>query len=414
MFRDLLARDEDAVERFLSTLHDLPFADELDRALEERGSSLPTLVSARRTEPILRALLDAGGLGYAELPKALIPFHRYQGRSRTPLEEQLRETARLAGDRMTLCATVAPQARARFESTLQELLPRLRDELGIALRVELSEQSPSTDTLAVDLEGRPARDAEGRLLLRPGGHGALLRNLADLDAELVVIKNIDNVLPGPDQEESVEVERLLFGELLRLEERQHELQRRLARAHAATAADVAAARQLLAAELGRGRADELDGAPILFELLHRPLRVCAVVRNTGEPGGGPFWVRDRKGRVTPQIVESSQIDHADQEQAELARNATHFNPVLLVASLRDFRGAAYDLARFVDEETAFVTHKSADGKEIVALERPGLWNGSMAGWCTRFVEVLGCTFAPVKTVFDLLRDAHRGGARSGG
>lgn len=412
MFQALLARDGGAVRRFLAAVDAFPFHTELEQALARRGLSLGELASSHQAEPILRALLDDDGLGFASLPKALVPFHRYGAVSHTPLEEHLRETAVLGRGAVRFHATVAPDVRPKIEHLVPELLARLRDDLGTELSVELSEQASSTDTLAVDLDGIPVRDQSGRLLLRPGGHGALLRNLAALDADVVLVKNIDNVLPGPRQAETVEVEALLFGELLRLEERQHQLQRRLRETSAPGSDDLDAARTLLCEELGRPDSAAHDGPAeslreSLLRELERPIRVCGVVRNTGEPGGGPFWVADSDGSVTPQIVESSQIDSDDDTQTAIARRSTHFNPVLLVGSLRDDRGEGYDLERFVDDRTSFVSRKSADGTELFALERPGLWNGSMAGWCTVFVEIPGTTFAPVKTVFDLLRDEHR-------
>jgi hypothetical protein len=306
--------------------------------------------------PEIRAALVAG------LPKALIPFHREEGRIRTALAEQLLEAAAYATDARGVCrvhATVPPGLADAFRAVAAEI----GAEIGLWFELGLSRQEPATDTLAIDERGEPFRLADGSLLLRPGGHGSLLRNLAGLaraGADLVVIKNIDNVLPARRRGEVVAWKRRLVGLLARLH--------------------------------GAGEAD------------HRPLRVCGVVPNQGEPGGGPYWVR---GAGEPQIVESAQVDRRAADQAAAWSAATHFNPVDVHCALRPRRGAPHELERFVDPGAVFVTRKTFDGRPLLALEHPGLWNGAMAGWRTRFVEVPAATFAPVKTVADLARPEHQ-------
>jgi len=284
-------------------------------------------------------------------------------------------------------------------------VPSLAATLGGAWRVRLSEQHPATDTLAGDPAGGPFRDEQGRLLFRPAGHGALLRNLAESEGDIVFLKNIDNVAVSRLRPESERWSRALVGLAARLdagvrkwcarlEENWDDSQITLdARAFARTALGLPADSDL--------RGDELRG------WLDRPIRVCGMVPNTGEPGGGPFWVRDAAG-LSPQIVESAQVNLGSPEQAAVFRAATHFNPVFLAACLRDYHGRLHDLARFVDESAVIVTRKSHGGRELLALERPGLWNGAMARWHTRFVEVPLTVFNPVKTVFDLLRPEHQG------
>lgn len=308
---------------------------------------------------ILRALLGAEGLGLADLPKALVPFHHGEHGALTALEEQIAEAAGYASDAAGVCRlhfTLAPDFTARCRTLAASHATRL----GVRAEIEFSQQSPATDTLAATLDARPFRLGDGRLLFRPGGHGALLANLAGLGADLVVIKNIDNVLPVRRRAEVVTWKRRLLGLLVRL--------------HAGD-----------------------DG---------RPLRVCGVVPNRGEPGGGPYWVRGAGGAAQPQIVESAQVDHDDPTQAAAWSSATHFNPVDLACAVRDAAGRPYDLDRFRDPSAVFVTRKSHDGRPLLALEHPGLWNGAMAHWRTVFVEVPGSTFAPVKTVADLLRPEH--------
>ena len=308
---------------------------------------------------------DAGDLpALLALPKGLLPFHRYAGGVRTPFEEHLVEAAATVWDSTGVCrvhVTVPPGHRAAFEAALERARPRLEGETGAIFEVRFSEQSPSTDTVAIDERGRLFRDSEGRLLFRPGGHGALLKNLAESGGDVVLVKNIDNVVPDDLRAPTILWKRLLAGCLVRLE-------RTTTRA--------------------------------------RPLRVCGVVRNEGEPGGGPFWVQGPRGE-THQIVESAQVDLANPEQAAIFRAATHFNPVDLACSLRNASGRPFELPRFVDERAVFIAKKTHEGRTLFAFERPGLWNGAMAHWETLFVEVPKETFAPVKTALDLLRPEHQ-------
>jgi hypothetical protein len=388
-----------AAAEFFERLDDFPFAAELRRRAGVTGA--PASESEERT--LLRTLLV--DMELASLPKALVPFHR-SDRVRTAFEEQLHEGVRYARDVQgvtRLHFTVPADARAAFEATLQEVRPDPR------LAVQFSVQSASTDTLALDADGAPFRTADGLLLLRPSGHGALLANLQDCRGDLVVVKNIDNILPSEQHEEVARWKHLLIGHLA------HVQADVFSHLHAITVASpspaaLEAARQYANAMFARRVPTGAD-RDVLVGALHRPLRICGVVRNEGEPGGAPFWVQDADGRESLQIVESAQVDLGDAGQSDIFRAATHFNPVDLVCSLRDFRGEAFDLAQFVDADTAFVTEKTADGRAALALERPGLWNGSMAGWNTICVEVPASTFAPVKTVFDLLRPQHQPSAQ---
>lgn len=304
--------------------------------------------------PQLAAEADPVGVilrRFAPLPKALLDFHHYGDHSRTSFEEHLREAIRL-GVR-ALHFTVSPEHRAGFEA--------VASRCALPVDVTFSEQKPSTDTLAGAPDGGPFRDEDGRLVFRPGGHGALLENLNDLGADVLLIKNIDNIT------------------------------------HERLWAEQARWKAILLGVLQESRAAD------------RPTRVCGVVRNTGEPGGGPFWVRGRDGRVTRQIVESAEVDLTDPAQKQVFDAATHFNPVDLVCAVRDAEGRPWDLRRFRDDEAVFIARKSKDGAPLLALELPGLWNGAMADWHTVFVEVPLETFNPVKTLTDLLKPAHQPG-----
>lgn len=413
--KDLEAEGPSAdTRRLLAELHRLPFAEPLAATLAEQGHDLSALRRSGRCREILRAMLDASGLGFADLPKGLIPFHRAERSGRTPFEEHLRESAALTRDASGVCRlhfTVAPEHEPRFRARLDELAPRLAVESGARFEVDFSVQHPRTDTLALDpATGGPFRTEDGALLFRPGGHGALIENLADLagrGADLVLIKNIDNVLPGGGPAEVLVWKRVLLGLAADLAERAGNLRRALERM--VPAEDLlCAAERFLAQEFGRPPhppSTPEERKQRLVAALSRPLRVCGVVENTGEPGGGPFWVEGDDGMPSPQLVEASQLD--PERRGDLLAAATHFNPVDLVCALR-IGGRRLDLLRYVDPNAVFVAEKSQGGRPLLALERPGLWNGAMAGWNTVFVEVPNATFAPVKTVLDLLRPEHQG------
>ena len=396
------------VVRFVERLGELPFAEELREAAGEEVFSDPR----GRLPELLAALLLAPGLALASRPKGLVPFHLEEEGARTPFEEHLVEaalTVRDASGRTPVHFTVAEEARAGFEALLARHRSELERRLHARFEVTFSVQERSTDTLAVGLDGAPFRTAEGSLLFRPGGHGALLTNLAALGGDVVFVKNVDNVVPDSRKGPTLLWKRLLAGRLLEVERRVRRLVALLDSGEE-DAADEALAflRETFGEETAAAEAlAPAERAAASRRLLARPLRVCGVVRNEGEPGGGPFWVRGRDGRVARQIVESAEVDLADPAQEALWSAGTHFNPVDLVLSLRDGGGRPWDLAEFVDEEAVFVSRKSHEGVPLLALERPGLWNGAMAYWNTLFVEVPAETFAPVKSVLDLLRPEHR-------
>ncbi|HPC84500.1 MAG TPA: DUF4301 family protein [Thermoanaerobaculaceae bacterium] len=397
-----------AARALLGELHRFAFVAELAAAARAEGRDLEQLRAAGDWPEVVRLLLDEPGIGYGALPKGLLLFHSYPGGPRTAFEEHLREAAAHVASRDGVCAlhfTASAEHRARFAGLLERLRPSIETELGCRFEVAFSVQHPGTDTLAADLEGRPFRTDDGSLLFRPGGHGALLRNLAELGADLVVIKNIDNILPEHRRPPAVHWKKLLTGVLVDL---QQQVRQALADLRSPSPAGDACERAAaLARRLGHAVPPVRTSPAALASLLDRPIRVCGMVRNEGEPGGGPFWVAGEGDEVRPQIVEGSQVDPGDPEQQAILRRATHFNPVDLVCAVRDAAGRPYDLARFVDPRAVLVTTKSHQGRPLRALERPGLWNGAMARWSTLFVEVPPFTFAPVKTVFDLLRPEHQ-------
>ncbi len=408
-------RAASALTTFIQGLDRFAFHADLRRVLQASGERLDRLARAGRFGPILEALLDDAGLGYAQLPKALVKFHGYRNRARTALDEQLAESVPYVQDASGVCRvhlSVSPEHRERVQAALARARRALGPALGARFAIGLSEQSRATDTIAADASGRALRDARGRLVFRPGGHGALLANLNDLGGDLVYIKNIDNVQPAHLQALSARWKALLGGLLVQIEARGREITERLSSSRSAAGAVDRAlgfASSKLQVELdGQLRGlSERSKRDWLVELLSRPLRVCGMVRNTGEPGGGPFWVRGADGCVTKQIVETTAIAPDDPAQRAILARATHFNPVDIVCAVRDPSGRPYDLSRFVDEDAYLVTTKQGNGRDVRALERPGLWNGGMAGWNTVFVEVPLATFTPVKSVLDLLRPEHQ-------
>ncbi len=404
--------DTEAARRWVRELRRFAFHDHLVEAMVDRGQSLGRAIQKDDLASILDALLGSDGLDYGNTPKGLIPFHRYPTGPRTAIEEHLVEAAELlGGDGCQVHFTIPQQQELLFRSSLRKIQARLGSRTAATFEVSCSNQAPETDTLAADPEGAPFRRGDGHLLFRPGGHGALLTNLERCRGDLVFVKNIDNILPDAPRRRAVRWKKILGGLLLEVEEHITTTLARLASGESVAGIDDDL--HFLAEELSVPHALDVmtrppvEQAKFLVGQLDRPLRVCGMVVNEGEPGGGPFWVRDAEGRESIQIVESSQIDRDDPTQQEILAASTHFNPVDLVCRLRSAGGEPYALADFVDENAVFLSRKSHQGRALQALERPGLWNGAMARWNTVFVEVPAATFAPVKTVFDLLRPEHQ-------
>ncbi|MDR0955435.1 MAG: DUF4301 family protein [Rikenellaceae bacterium] len=391
-------KESDAVRTALNELKKFAFYDEL-----------MSLLPAEADERTIVQYIIEKGLRYGKSPKALILFHRYPAGSRTALEEHLCEGALYAtsGDGTAhIHFTLSPEHEAGFRALVDRVRGEYERQFGVTYRIDYSQQKPKTDTIAVDLNNEPFREKDGSILFRPGGHGALLENLNDIDADLIFIKTIDNVCPDRMKPTTTLYKKALAGLLL---ERQTAIFHYLARAEwdEATTEDVAHFAQERLSWAPAPDFPTLSTAErerILRSVLDRPIRVCGMVKNEGEPGGGPFWVQNSDGSLSLQIAESSQIAP---EQKGLMQEATHFNPVDLVCGVRNYKGEKYDLTRYVDPQTGFISTKSKDGRELKAQELPGLWNGAMARWNTIFVEVPIETFNPVKTVNDLLRPQHQ-------
>jgi len=420
--RALVKRSKDGEEAascavlFLDHLDKFAFSPSLYALLTDSGIDVSQLQDGAEIKKLLQLLLydDHRGLGFSTLPKGLIPFHINQKVASTALDEHIAEAVAYARDRDGVCRlhlTVAESFLTIWQETVAKAKVRWRESAGVDLSIQFSVQSKATDTIALTGDNQPFRLPDGSILFRPGGHGALIYNLEQLEGDIILIKNIDNVAPEHRRADTVLWKQLLTGYLLDRQSKSFAIQESLSDGDV-TAESLDSALQFLEDDFGvslapgivRATADEK--AAYIKNTLDRPMRVCGVVRNDGEPGGGPFWVRTESG-VTRQIVESSQINTSNPEQAAHIFEATHFNPVDLVLGVRDRNGKPYPLLDYVDYETSFVSRKSQGGRTLKALEHPGLWNGAMALWNTLFVEVPLSTFSPVKTIIDLLRIEHQ-------
>jgi len=403
------------VKECFDNLEKFAFFGELEAAVSIGGSDVSSAVKKRDYHLILNALLGEEGMNYGNLPKGLLTFHKYPNGTRTAVEEHLVEGAGYAANangRVSIHLTVSPEHQPAFEKLLELVKGTYEMETGLRFDITYSVQKPSTDTLAIDDKQEPFRENDGSLHFRPGGHGALLENLNEMDADLVFIKNIDNVAPDHLKPDTHKYKKALAGLLISLQVRIHKYLAVLDKTAMADEAMLNEISDFLSLELGTSVSKKLlqqpeQAAKILHAKLNRPIRVCGMVKNLGEPGGGPFWTTDSEGTQTLQIVESSQVNQHDPEQAALLSSATHFNPVDLVCGIRDYKGRKFRLMDYRDEGTGFISKKFRNGKPLKALELPGLWNGSMAFWNTVFVEVPVSTFSPVKTVHDLLRKEHQ-------
>jgi len=407
--------DFNSIGYFFRNLDQFAFYDDLKRIMSRAGYSIDECLKKGDYASVLEFILEPKGLNYGNLPKGIIKFHHYGTFSRTSTGEHLVEGAHYCANRLkkvNVHLTVSPEHLSNFRDLIAYVQPYYESMFGVSYDISFSVQKPSTDTIAVDMHNEPFREKDGSLVFRPGGHGALIENLNDLDCDVVFIKNIDNVVPDRLKAETYRYKKLLGGLLLQLQNRTYSLLRSLD-TKLPSEADIAEAAQFCENQAGITLPndfyswEESKKVHFLQAILNRPIRVCGMVKNEGEPGGGPFWVKNKQGEVSLQIVESSQIDLNNTEQKKIFSSSTHFNPVDLVCGLKNYKGEKFDLRKYVDQNTGFISVKSKDGKQLKAMELPGLWNGAMANWITVFVEVPIITFNPVKTVNDLLREQHQ-------
>ncbi|MDE7181074.1 MAG: DUF4301 family protein [Muribaculaceae bacterium] len=422
MFKDLFAflngksdkPDNDFIKKFFDHIEEFAFYERLNFVcLGEFGKSIDTLIKEKRYKDIVDMLIEKVGLRYGQLPKALLQFHKTMGGSRTALEEHLAEGAQYSvgkDETVHIHFTVSEEHIPLVKMKVEETAGRLGHEYGVNYDITYSVQKPSTDTVAANLDGTPYRE-KGHLFFRPGGHGALIENLNELDADVIFIKNIDNVVPDTHRGATIQYKKVLGGTLVAVKQRIDEYCRLLSE-NKADDEKVAEIIDFLHNVLCITHDSTDDMTPeqkreYAYKKLNRPVRVCGMVRNEGEPGGGPFLAYNPDGTVSPQILESSQIDMKDGKSEKMMKESTHFNPVDLAVSVRNWKGEKFNLPEYVDKATGFISQKSREGVEIKALELPGLWNGAMSDWNTLFIEVPAQTFNPVKTVNDLLRQAHQ-------
>lgn len=422
MFKDLfefLSADYDtpttAFEKaFFDGIDKFAFYDDLNTAcVRTADKDISGLLDEGNYKAVVAALLEAAGLNYGALPKGLLKFHKYPEGPRTPLEEHLVEGMLYAtgkSGKVNVHFTVSTEHRELFKVLVDEKAGEFAARYGVDYNITFSEQKPNTDTIAADMDNQPFRDND-KLLFRPGGHGALIENLNDLDADIIFIKNIDNVVPDKLKADTVTYKKLIAGVLVSLQKQAFEYLD-LLDGGKYTHEQVLEILQFVQKKLycKNPEVKNLEDAELTIYLrqkLNRPMRVCGMVKNVGEPGGGPFLAYNSDGTISLQILESSQIDMEDPAKKDMFENGTHFNPVDLVCAVRDYKGHKFDLGRYVDKATGFISYKSKNGKDLKALELPGLWNGAMSDWNTVFVEVPLTTFNPVKTVNDLLREQHQ-------
>ena len=395
-------------KKYFAELKKFAFYDALDAVCQKNeGKGIEALIAEGNYKAVAANMLKKEGLNYGQLPKGMLLFHQYAEGPRTPMEEHLVEGALYAASNgeAHVHFTVSHDHLEFFKAKVAEKADGFAKKYGIKYDITFSEQKPSTDTVAANPDNTPFREADGSLLFRPGGHGALIENLNEIQADVIFIKNIDNVVPDRLKPETVEWKQVIAGVLVTLQKQAFDYLRILD--GNPSEAQIAQIAEFVEKNLCTNPKGNKVDADYLRRKLNRPMRVCGVVKNVGEPGGGPFLTYNQDGTVSLQILESSQIDTNNAEYMKMFTQGTHFNPVDLVCAVKDYKGQPFNLPEFVDKTTGFISSKSKGGKELKALELPGLWNGAMSNWSTIFVEVPLGTFNPVKTVNDLLRDQHQ-------
>ncbi|MDR6845467.1 DUF4301 family protein [Flavobacterium granuli] len=398
---------------FIIGMDKFPFFEGVDKELKEIYPDFDSLGRDYKNYYFIKTLLSSEYFDFASKPKGVLPFHKYESYIATPIQEHLNECAFYAtsNNQSDLHFTVSENHQTQFEEIIEKIKGKIEAKSNSSITVSYSYQKKETDTIAVDTGNNPFRNEKGMLVFRPGGHGALIENLNAIDTDVVFIKNIDNVCQNNIEQVSfykkalagvlLDLQCQLFGFLNALDSQEITLEK--------ITEILAFLKSQLNIEMNDGfHKFKLENqVNELKEALNKPIRVCGMVKNEGEPGGGPFWVRGTDGRLTLQIVETSQIDLNNASQLKILGNATHFNPVDLVCGLKNYQNKKFDLKEFVDPNSGFIVHKNSGGIDLKAYELPGLWNGAMANWLTVFVEVPLFTFSPVKTVNDLLKTAHQ-------
>lgn len=406
--------ESNSVLEFINNLEHFAFYDDLKKRMMDTGLNLEEIKEQGEYKEILKFTLHKVGLGYAGKPKGSIKFHNYPEGSRTAFEEHLIEALNYTKRKDApahIHFTISAEHEELVKSVIDPVLKK-HSKRGMQIEVRYSFQKTTTNTVAATADNKPFRDENGKIVFRPGGHGALISNLIDLQADIIVIKNIDNLVPDHYREETYKYKKLLIGYLVELHTKlciyltkfvEEDISDEMLRIIS----------NFVKNNLGLEITEDYKSMSsdnkknYLFRLMNRPIRICGMVRKEGHPGGGPFWVLEKDGKVTKQVVEITQIDLSNKEQEDILKSATHFSPVDFICCVRDYNNKPFDLYRFSDKDSGLITIKSKDGKKLKALELPGLWNGGMANWITVFVEVPKITFNPVKEINDLLKAEHQ-------
>lgn len=426
MFKDIIdlesqydeSENKEAFSKTVKTIENVEkfaFCDELEKALKKDGFNLKTLINENKFSVIASYILKDKGLGYQSKPKAMLLFHKYKEEARTAFEEHLVEGveyAKMDDKTVHLHFTISPEHRSLFENKIKEVISKYEERYDVKFDIQFSEQMSKTDMVALDKKGELIRNEDGSILFRPGGHGALIENLNALEADLIFIKNIDNVTTDALRGTTYLYKKALAGYLLHIQTYVHRYLREL---EALAVNDITLSQiEGFAAKILNIRFSMTYFSRSLRERisyisrkLNRPIRVCGMVRNEGEPGGGPYWVRNEHGHKNLQIIEASQIDFQNPFQVEMVQKSSHFNPVDLICAVKNYKGNKFNLKNYIDKNTGFISQKKQNGIDMTIQELPGLWNGSMADWNTIFIEVPVETFTPVKTMADLLRKEHQ-------
>ena len=406
-------KNETNLSVFLAGMEKFSFYDKIHTQLKKDFPDFSSWERDKKNLQFIKILLDKNQLDYANKPKGILPFHNYQYHIATPVEEHLKEAVSYTSSNQKAYShfTISKEHQKEFESILEAIQPKIEAEANCKIEINFSYQNKNTDTIAVDLNNNPFRDENGNLVFRPGGHGALIDNLNQLDADIVFVKNIDNVIQNHVALVAM-YKKALAGIVIKLQDKVFSFLKQIENNEIQSdqieeIIDFAANK--LNVEIIGNFEKFTDENKLIYlkKILNRPIRVCGMVKNEGEPGGGPFWIIGGKGKVSLQIIESSQVDLSDVSQKKIIESATHFNPVDLVCGVTDYKGQKFDLSNFVNENRGFIVAKTKNGKDLKGYELPGLWNGAMAKWITIFVEVPLITFNPVKTVNDLLKAAHQ-------
>ncbi|QWX83280.1 DUF4301 family protein [Cellulophaga sp. HaHaR_3_176] len=402
--------NDSAIKTFSEGLKSLPFYEIIQKRIKGKATT-----KGEELYLFIEEMLSEKGLNYGFFPKGLLPFHNYKDFASTPFEEHLKEASLYANtnNEANLHFTISEQHGDMFNAEFDKVKERVSSQTNTSFNVSYSFQKPQTDTIAVNMDNSLFRNSDDSLLFRPGGHGALIENLNEQNADVIFIKNIDNVVTSDLLNEVSDSKKVLAGLLLKVQQKAFSYAALLEKGSDVNTQSISEIKEFLENELNAKISDHFKGysqaeqLEILKDKINRPIRVCGMVKNEGEPGGGPFWIKDKKDNISLQIIESAQVDVSNSQQKEIFSNSTHFNPVDLICGVKNHKGEKYNLLNFVDEKQGFITDKTKDGKELKALELPGLWNGAMAFWNTIFVEVPLVTFNPVKTVNDLLKPAHQ-------